>query len=63
MEKMINELVEKTGVDRATAEKVVAYLKDNASRIPELLGGAGGGVGGVAKSVINKVGDALGRHS
>ena len=61
MDKMINELVEKVGIDRATAEKVANYLKANASRLPEMLG-AGGGIGGAAKSAVNKVGDVFGKH-
>lgn len=66
MEKLINELVQKTGIERSSAEKVVGYLKDNASRLPELLG-AGGGIAdaakGAAKGVVDKVGNVFGRHS
>jgi hypothetical protein len=54
MENLINELCTKTGVDRATAEKVVAYLKENATRLPELLGSGGLGITG-------KVGEVMGR--
>lgn len=39
MDKLINELTHKTGIDRSQAEKVVSYLKDNVSRIPEMLRG------------------------
>lgn len=66
MEKLINELVQKTGIERSSAEKVVGYLKDNASRLPELLG-SGGGIAdaakGAAKGVVDKVGNVFGRHS
>jgi hypothetical protein len=56
MENLINDICEKTGIDRATAEKVAGYLKDNMGRIPTLLQGGGGGLKGVA----GKVGDVLG---
>lgn len=39
MDKLINELTQKVGIDRSQAEKVVSYLKDNVSRIPEMLRG------------------------
>ncbi|AKU99009.1 hypothetical protein AKJ09_05673 [Labilithrix luteola] len=41
MERLINELTQRAGLDRPTAEKVVAYLKDNVTRIPEMLRGDG----------------------
>jgi hypothetical protein len=37
METLIAELMAKVGLDRATAEKIVEYLKANAHRLPELL--------------------------
>jgi hypothetical protein len=37
MDKLIDELTARVGLDRATAEKVVQFLKDNAHRLPELL--------------------------
>lgn len=59
METLIAELMSKVGLDQATAEKVVQYLKANAHRLPELLqsdaargvmenlpGGLGGMLGG-----------------
>jgi hypothetical protein len=59
VDKLIDELTAKVGLDRATAEKVVQFLKDNAHRLPELLqsdaargvmdklpGGLGGMLGG-----------------
>lgn len=38
MDKLLDELTAKVGLDRGTAEKVVQFLKDNAHRLPELLG-------------------------
>lgn len=49
----MNGLVEKVGLDKETAEKVIAFLKDNAADIPGLLAKAGvadklpGGLGGL----------------
>ena len=37
METLIAELTARVGLDRATAEKIVEYLKANAHRLPELL--------------------------
>ncbi len=53
MEELINQLVTKVGIDRATAEKVANFLKDNASQLPKWLGQSGiadklpGGLGGM----------------
>lgn len=67
MENLINDICEKTGIDRATAEKVAGYLKDNMSKIPMLLqggaGGAGGGMKGAIGNVASKVSDVVGRRS
>ena len=41
MDELMNGLVEKVGLDKATAEKVIGFLKDNASDIPALLAKAG----------------------
>ncbi len=38
MDKLLDELTTRVGLDRGTAEKVVQFLKDNAHRLPELLG-------------------------
>jgi hypothetical protein len=56
MEKLINDICEKTGIDRETAEKVAGYIKDNATKLPQLLGEQGG-VGGIA----SKLGGMIGR--
>ncbi len=39
MEEIINGLMEKVGLDKEQAEGVIEYLKENASKLPELLGG------------------------
>lgn len=56
MDKLIDELCNKTGIDRSTAEKVADYLKANASRLPELVGGQGG-----AGEIASKIGGMVGR--
>ena len=51
MDELMNGLVEKVGLDKATAEKVIDFLKNNASEIPAMLAKAGvadklpGGIG------------------
>ena len=61
MDELINGLMTKVGLDEATAKKVVAFLKENASQLPALLasnetakalvdklpGGVGGMLGGL----------------
>ena len=56
MEELINKMVEKVGIDRATAEKVAAFLKEHAADVPRWLQGdaaqgmldkAKGGLGGM----------------
>jgi hypothetical protein len=56
MEQLISDICEKTGIDRATAEKVAGYLKDNVTKLPQLLGEQGG-AGGIA----SKLGGFVGR--
>lgn len=41
MEELIAGLTEKVGIDKETAEKVVAFLKDNAADVPGWLAKAG----------------------
>jgi len=41
MDDLINQLVSKVGIDKATAEKVVNFLKENADQVPKWLGSAG----------------------
>lgn len=64
MENLINDICQKTGLDRETAGKLAMYLRDNLTRIPELLQGAPatGGLKGVVSGVKSKLGDVMGRH-
>lgn len=41
MDELISGLTEKVGLDKETAEKVVAFLKENASEVPGWLAKAG----------------------
>lgn len=41
MDALLNGLVEKVGLDKETAEKVISFLKDNASDIPGMLAKSG----------------------
>ncbi len=54
MEELLKGLTEKVGIDMATAEKVVAFLKDNASEVPGWLAKAG-----VADKLPGGLGDLL----
>ena len=54
MDKLLDELTAKVGLDREAAEKVVQFLKDNAHRLPELLGSD------AAKGLLNKLPGGLG---
>ena len=38
MDELVNQLVSKVGIDKATAEKVANFLKDNATQVPKWLG-------------------------
>jgi hypothetical protein len=37
MEELINQLVERIGLDKGKAEQVVSFLKENAHKLPEWL--------------------------
>jgi hypothetical protein len=50
MEDMINQLVQKTGISQEQATKVVAFLKENAHRLPEWLGSSD-----IGKALADKV--------
>jgi hypothetical protein len=67
MENLINDLCQKTGLDKATATKVASYMKDNIGRIPQLLQATGtaGGLKSAVGNVASKVGDIVGggRHA
>lgn len=45
MEEFIHQMIEKVGIDRATAEKVIAFLQEHAADLPALLGKAGSAEG------------------
>jgi hypothetical protein len=53
MDEFINQMVAKVGIDKATAEKVVNFLKEHADELPKLIAQAGiadklpGGLGGM----------------
>jgi hypothetical protein len=53
-ELLISGLVDKVGLDRATAERVVAFLKENADKLPALL------QGDVPKEMLDKLPGGLG---
>ncbi len=55
MDELINQLVSKVGIDRATAEKVANFLKDNATEIPKWIGG-----NAMAQDMLNKMPGGLG---
>ncbi len=57
MDKLIDDISQKTGLDRATAEKVAMYLKDNLPRIAQMLGQQGG-----LSSVFGKISETMSRH-
>jgi hypothetical protein len=37
MEEFINKMTQQVGIDKATAEKVIAFLKDNMDELPKLM--------------------------
>ena len=57
MEEFVAKMVDKVGIDKATAEKVIAFLKDHSAEAVEYLqksgvadklpGGIGGKIGGL----------------
>ena len=55
MEDLVNQLVAKVGIDKATAEKVVNFLKEHASEIPKWLG-----ENDIAKGMMDKLPGGLG---
>jgi hypothetical protein len=64
MEDFISGLTEKVGIDRATAEKVVAFIKDHADEIPGWLAQSGimdklpGGLGDKLEGMLGMGGEA-----
>ncbi len=55
MDDLVNQLVSKVGIDKATAEKVVNFLKDNVDEVPKWLGQAG-----IMDKLPGGLGNALG---
>jgi hypothetical protein len=55
MEEMIQGLMAKVGLDRAKAEKVVAFLQENASKVPQWLA-----TNETAKNVMDRLPGGLG---
>ena len=55
MEEFVQKMVDKVGIDRATAEKVVAFLKDHADDAVQLLS-----TSGVKDKLPGGLGDKLG---
>jgi hypothetical protein len=56
MEDFINKMVEKVGIDKATAEKVMGFLKDHAEDAVKYLQSSG-----VADKLPGGLGDKLGK--
>jgi len=55
MEEFINKMVEKVGIDKATAEKVMSFLKEHADDAMAMLGKSG-----VKDKLPGGLGDKLG---
>ena len=55
MEEFLQQMIDKVGIDRATAEKVVAFLKDHAEDAVKLLS-----TSGVKDKLPGGLGDKLG---
>jgi len=56
MEDFINKMVDKVGIDKATAEKVMSFLKDHADDAVKYLQ-----TSGVADKLPGGLGDKLGK--
>ncbi len=55
MDEFVNQMAAKVGIDKATAEKVVAFLKEHAAELPKLLG-----ENEMAKGMLDKLPGGLG---
>ena len=51
MQELVNQLVQRVGLDQASAEKVAQFLKEHAGEIPQWLQGSD-----MAKGLLGKVG-------
>lgn len=56
MDDFVNKMVEKVGIDKATAEKVIAFLKDHADDAVKYIQ-----TSGVADKLPGGLGDKLGK--
>jgi hypothetical protein len=58
MEEFINQMCAKVGIDHATADKVIEFLKEHADELPKLLANAGplGGLMGQAQGFLGGLG-------
>jgi hypothetical protein len=56
MDEFINKMVEKVGIDKSTAEKVMAFLKDHADDAVKYLQSSG-----MADKLPGGLGDKLGK--
>ena len=59
MEELIEGLIAKVGLDKDKAEKVVSFLKENASKVPEWLASSGA-LGKLPGGLGDKLGGMLG---
>lgn len=50
MDELLNGLMTKVGLDEATAKKVLAFLKENAANLPQLLA-----TNETAKAIVDKL--------
>jgi hypothetical protein len=58
MEQLIDQLVEKVGIDRSVAEQVSKFIQEHMHEIPGWLGQAG--LSGLADKLPGGLGDLLG---
>jgi hypothetical protein len=56
MDELLNKMVDKVGIDKATAQKVMAFLKDHADEAVKYLQ-----TSGVADKLPGGLGDKLGK--
>ena len=54
MNELINGLIQKVGLDEETAQKVIAFLQENATKLPQMLGSSG-----IADQVPDSIKDKL----
>ncbi len=60
MNELINGLIKKVGLDEETAKKVMAFLQENASQVPQWLASSGLG-DKVPDSIKSKLPGGLGK--